>query len=224
VTRSRSLLAGVGVLAAVLGALAVAQLLLPGLAASRLRDQLSRDGSVQRVTVHAFPAVELLWGHADSVTVSFDRLTASRARTGELLGRAVHVGRLSVTAGIAREGPLLLRRVSLHKDGPTIAASALVTDAALRDALPAGFSAQPVASGAGQLLLRARASLFGLGLAVDALVAARNGALVIQPVGVPLASLATVTVFSDPHVAVQSVGAGRVAGGYAVSTGGRLVG
>ena len=45
---------------AVLVLLLVAQLVLPGIAAQRLRDRLSRSGQVLKVEVDAFPAVELL--------------------------------------------------------------------------------------------------------------------------------------------------------------------
>src|SRR5207248_45620 len=45
--------------------LVVAQLVLPGIAEQRLRDRLSRNGTVIQVHVSAFPAIELLWHHAD---------------------------------------------------------------------------------------------------------------------------------------------------------------
>jgi hypothetical protein len=44
----------------------VGQLVLPGIAAQRLRDQLARNGQVLSANVHAFPAIELLWHHAES--------------------------------------------------------------------------------------------------------------------------------------------------------------
>jgi hypothetical protein len=222
VTRSRPLLVGVGVLAAVLGVLAVAQLLLPGLAARRLRDQLTHDGEVQHVTVSAFPAIELLWGRADSVTVHFTRLVATAGRTGDLLARASQTGRLLVSIDSLSEGPLRLHDVTVRKRSGELDGQAALADADLRAALPPGFAVAPVASGAGRLLLRAQANVLGIGLAADALLGARDGALVIQPVGVPLAELATLTVFSDPHLSVQSVGARSTAGGFTLTAVGQL--
>ena len=49
--------------------LVLAQLLLPRIAASRISSRVGRYGTVQSVSVSAWPAVELLWGHADSVRV-----------------------------------------------------------------------------------------------------------------------------------------------------------
>ena len=221
-TRSRPLLVGVAALAAVLGALAVAQLVLPGLAARRLRNQLARDGSVKAVTVRAFPAIKLLWGRADSVAVHFTELVATRSRTGDLLARANRTGELFVSADSLADGPLRLHQVVVSKHGRQLDGQASLADADLRAALPPGFAVRPVASGGGRLLLRAQANLLGVGIAVDALLGARDGALVIEPVGVPLASLATVTVFSDPHLSVQSVAAAPRPGGFTVTAVGLL--
>jgi hypothetical protein len=222
VTRSRPLLVGVGLLATALGALAVAQLVLPGLAAQRLRDQLAPDGSVQRVTVRAFPAIKLLWGRADSVTVRFSELVVTRARTGDLLARATATGKLLVSIDALTDGPLRLRAVTVRKRGDELDGRAELAGADLRAALPTGFAVQPVASTGGKLLLRAQANLLGVGFAVDALLGARNGALVIEPVGVPFASLASFTVFSDSHLSVQSVAAIPGHDGFTVTASGLL--
>src|SRR3954451_13378213 len=61
-----ALLAAVLDLVVLLGA---AQLVLPGLAERKLRDDLMRSGSQVHVEVKAFPAVKLLFQHADRVTV-----------------------------------------------------------------------------------------------------------------------------------------------------------
>ena len=42
--------------------LALAQVLLPRIAASRISSRVGRYGTVQSVSVKAWPAVELLWG------------------------------------------------------------------------------------------------------------------------------------------------------------------
>ena len=66
-------------------ALALAQVFLPRIAASRISSRLRRYGTVQSVSVKAWPAVELLWGSADSVRVRARSLTVSPAQTAKLL-------------------------------------------------------------------------------------------------------------------------------------------
>jgi hypothetical protein len=222
VARRRLSLILLGLIGAIVVVLAVAQLVLPGIAASRIRHSLERDGTVQSVHVHAFPAIELLWGRADSVTVRIASLSSGTSRTGDLLARANHARDLDVTIGMLTEGPLVLRNVSMRKRGADLTGEASVTEADLRASLPPGFDVQPVASGGGQLLLRAQASLLGLGVAVDALLGARNGALVIQPVNVPFGALATLTVFADPRVTVEGVGAHPQSGGFGLTAQAKL--
>jgi hypothetical protein len=211
-----------GLIAAIVVVLVAAQLVLPGIAASRIRDRLARDGTVQSVHVRAFPAIKLLWGRADSVTVRIASLRADTTRTGDLLARSGQTRDLDVAIGTLTEGPLVLRNVSVRKRGSGVTGEAGVAESDLQAALPPGFDVQPVASGGGRLLLRAQASLLGLGVAVDALLSARDGALVIQPVNVPFGALATLTVFADPRVAVEGVGARAQAGGFALTAQARL--
>ena len=102
-----------------------------------------------------------------------------------------------------------------------LTASALVTESDLRTALPILQSVEPVASGNGQLTLRGTATLLGVSATVDATVAAVNGSSVVQP-DVPFGGLATVTVFSNPHVYVEGVAARQAPGGFVVSARARL--
>ena len=60
--------------------LVLAQLFLPGIAASRVRARVGKYGTVQSVSVKAWPAVKLLWGSADSVTVRAGSLSMSPRR------------------------------------------------------------------------------------------------------------------------------------------------
>ena len=76
--RTSLIAAGVVVLVVVL--LGVAQLVLPGIAASSIRDRLSRSGKVLDVQVSAFPAIELLWHQADRVVVRMSELPLDRQR------------------------------------------------------------------------------------------------------------------------------------------------
>jgi len=208
-------LAALGVAALIIVLLVVAQLVLPGIAAQRLRDQLARSGQVLSVQVQAFPAIELLWHHADKVVV---RLGRYRPRTGNLpstLDQTGDVGTLDASAQEVDYGLLTLHNATLAKRGDELRGSATVTDADLRSALPILSSVTPVASAGGRLTLRGTASLFGLTASADATVSAQNGKLVVAP-DFPLGGFATLTVFSAPHVSVQSVSASPTTGGFIV--------
>src|ERR1700744_1195851 len=91
-------LIALAVVGVVLLVLVVAQLVLPGIAANRLRDQLSKSGTGLSVKVSAFPAIELLWHHADSVTVRMSSYRAGASEIGGRLGGVGGVGKLDVSA------------------------------------------------------------------------------------------------------------------------------
>lgn len=220
----RGLIIGGAAAGAVIVAAAVAQLLLPGMVAGRVRSRLARQGDVQSVRVYAFPAVKLLWGQADLMTVHMSALRATRTDTGDLLAASAATRDLDASISVLSEGVLTLRNVALSKRGSSLTGQAVMGDADLRAALPPGLAVAPVASGSGELLLRARASLFGFGLAADALLQTRDGAMVVSPVGIPFGALATLTVFSDPRLSVLGVGARPAPGGYTFTAQGRLTG
>ena len=85
---SRAIRIAAIVAAILLGLLALAQLVLPRIAASRISSRVGRYGHVEHVSVSAFPAIELLWGDADSVTVRTGPLSVSPAQAASLLGKA----------------------------------------------------------------------------------------------------------------------------------------
>jgi hypothetical protein len=199
----------------VLVVLIVAQLVLPGIAESRLRDQLSKSGTVLSVKVSAFPAIELLWGQADRVVIRMGRYQAGASEIGNRLDGAGSVGTLDASAQEFDSGALTLRDARLRKQGSELIGTATVAEADLRAAVPFLDNVQPVASADGRLVLRGRASLLGLTATVDVVVAARNGALVVAP-DVPFGGLATITLFDDPHIRVQSVAASSVPGGFSI--------
>ncbi len=82
----------------------------------------------------------------------------------------------------------------------------------LRAALPVIRSLTPVQDTGGHLVLRGSASVFGVSAAVDVVVAARDGKLVVAPAGL-LGAFATLTLYDDPQVRIQSVAATEVPGG-----------
>ena len=210
------------VAALVLVVLVVAQLVLPGIAARRVRSQLHGHGSVRSVSVHAFPAIELLWHHADSVTISMRSWSASPGRLDGQLGQLGDVGTLRASVGVVRVGALTVHRVSLVCTGGRIVGRGTVREADLRRAVSFLRSVVPVTSSDGKLVLRGTASVLGLiGGSVDATVRARSGALIVSP-DVPLGGLATVTVFSAPAVRVTGISAATVGGGFVARVTGRL--
>jgi len=201
--------------------LVIAQLVLPGIAAQRLRDRLSRSGRVLEVQVSAFPAIELLWHHADRVVIRMATYTSSAAALSSTVGQVGDVGTLDASAGELRAGLLTLRDATLRKRGNVLTGTATVTEADLRTALPVLDSVTPVASGGGQLTLQGTATLFGVTATVDATVRPQNGELVVSP-DVPFGGLATITLFSNPAISIQSVEATPAPGGFDVSAQARL--
>jgi hypothetical protein len=186
--------------------LVLAQLLLPGIAAKRITTRLSRYGSVQSVSVKAFPALKLLWHDADSVTVKARSLKLTPAQTASLLWEGRGLNHIDLTASRMTEGPLQLRDVSVHKRAKSLTGQAQSSATDANSALPGGFGLQLVGSEGGEVKVRASGGLFGVGGSVDAVVLASDGKLVAHPVGFPLDAL-TLTLFSEPHVYVVRVGA-----------------
>lgn len=201
--------------------LGLAQLLLPGIAANRLRSHLSRYGEVQSVHVSAFPAIELLWHNADSVRIALASYRSQGEQVGSLLEQAGKVGSIDVTATVADLGLLRLRHVTLRKRGSRFTAAARVSESDLRAAVPFLDGVVPVTGEGDRLILRGTATVLGVSATVDATVAVRDGALVVAP-DVPFGGLAALTLFSDPHVAVQTVTATAAPGGFTVSATGYL--
>lgn len=191
--------------------LALAQVFLPKIAAGRISDRIGRYGSVESVHVSAWPAVELLWKHADSVKVHATRLRVSPAQTAELLEEASGTDRLEVSVDSAHEGPLALRDVRFAKRGGLMSASAHLGTADVAAALPPGIGVQLLGSGGGKVEVRASGGLFGVGASVDAVAEAEGGKLVVHPRGLLLEAI-KLTLFSDPRVYVTGVSASRATG------------
>jgi hypothetical protein len=209
-------LIALGMAGLVLLVLVLAQLVLPGIAADRLRDQLARTGTVLSVKVSAFPAIELLWGHADSVVVRLGDYRSGSSAIGSSLNRVAGVGTIDASVQELQSGAITLHDGVLYKRGSELVGSATILESDLRSAVPFLQDVEPIASSGGQLILRGTASLFGLSASVDAVVGTRNGALVVAP-DVPFGGIATITLFDDPHVQVQSASAVTVPGGFKVS-------
>lgn len=193
-------------------AVVLAQVFLPSLAARRVRDRVARYGTVKSVSVTAFPAVKLLWGKADSVSVSASALAVAPPQIASLLWEAHDVSHLTVTTNSATlrvpglPSGLTVTDTRMDKRGESVQASAVLTQQQLDAALPGGFHIEPVASEGGQVEARASGGFFGLQASIDALVKPLEGRLVVEPRNLPFGGFAKVTLFSDPHLRVRSVG------------------
>jgi hypothetical protein len=205
----------------VVAALVGGQVALPRLAERRIAGDLRATGDVEHVSVHAFPAVKLLWNRADRVEVRMSEARAGTGRLAKLLRdtRATH----ELDARVARlqVGPLLLRDIVLRKDGDRLSGEGSVATDDLAAALPSGLGVRPLATDDGQLVLEATAGLFGLRAAFRARLLAREGALVIAPDGL-LAGIGSLTVFSDRRIEVSSVGSRSREDGFTLVAKGRL--
>jgi hypothetical protein len=201
--------AGVAVL---LVALLASQYFLPRLAERQVRDELHGTGRVESVDVRAFPALKLLFGHADRVDVGVGAAAAGTGRLAELLAKTKRTNELRATVRTLDLGPLVLRDLRLRKQGSRLSGDAAVTNEDLAAALPPSVGLRPVASGDGQLVMEAQAGP----LTVRARLSARDGALVIAPEGL-LGGFASLTVFSDRRVHVTGVGARPRADGFTVT-------
>jgi hypothetical protein len=206
----------IGVLVLVFG---VAQLVLPGIAANRLHDRIARSGTDIHVDVHAFPAIELLWHQADRVVVHVGRYRSTVGSLSSLLNESANVDSLDASAGEMTAGLLTLRNATLRKRGDALTGTGHITQADLHAAIPILDGVQLVSSTGGQLTLRGTATVFGLTASVDATLSAENGALIVRP-NVPL--IGPLTVFSDPHVAIEAVTATTTADGFSVSAQAKL--
>lgn len=200
--------AAAGVLGVVL---VLSQLLLPRIVASRISSRVGRYGTVQSVSVSAWPALRLLWGSADSVTVEAASLSMTPSQAADLLGEDRGAGEVHASAQRLQVGPLALTDVRLTGNGRDLSAQASVSSAAIAAALPPGVEVQLLESELGHVLVRVTGGLFGISATVDAVAEASEGAIVVHSRGLLLQSL-RLNLFSDPRVHVQSIGASVLPG------------
>lgn len=198
----------------VLVLLVLAQVLLPRIAASEISSRVSRYGDVASVSVSAWPALKLLWGHADSVKVRARSLALEPAQAAKLVWEGRDVSEEDVSAELVKVGGLQLSDATLRKRGSRLSASASADQAAVKAALPEGFEVRLLSSRDGQVEVQASGGLFGVGTGVDAVGLASGGRLVAHPLGFLIEGL-QLTVFADPHVYVEGVSASSPSsGGY----------
>jgi hypothetical protein len=221
----RALLALAGILLVVLIA---AQLLLPGIAADRLRSELDKQGSDAQVEVKALPAVKLLWGRADEVTVSVANLrpdeedSSSGDSLPDLIAQTDATKRLDVHVKVLEDRLLRMQDVRLRKDGDALTAVVELRKSDIDRALPAHLrlTDRDVPDG---LAVAGTTDVFGEQLEVEASIYADDdGSLVLEPEDIPLGELVSVPIFEDERVAVDSISARARGDGYVVTARGHL--
>jgi hypothetical protein len=186
--------------------LVLAQIFLPRLAASRVSSRVGRYGTVESVSVSAWPAVKLLWGSVDSVRVKAKSLALSPAQAAKLLWEARDTASMDVSAERVQVGPLRVTDATLSKRGSALSAEAMTSEADVHAALPAGLGVRLLRSEGGKVEVQATGGLFGVSATVNAVAGASDGKLVAHPLGLLIEGL-QLTLFSDPHVYVEGVGA-----------------
>jgi hypothetical protein len=208
-------------LAAIVGVLVIAQLALPALAENRLRAKLGEFGTVSSVDVRAFPAITLLWQHADRVRVRMSDYRSGQSSLADFLVKTRHVGELDVGVERLTSGGLTLRDVGLHKAGDDLEGEAAVTVRDLKSALPPGLDVRPVGADDQGIVFEGRASVLGVGAALRVRASVIDGGVRLQP-EIPFGGIVGVGVFSDDRVEVTSLGGHPRADGYTLVAHARL--
>lgn len=203
-------IAGVGVAAVVVVGVAM-QVLLPKVAAERVREKLEKYGSVESVEVKAWPAVKLMWKDADEARVRAGTLKLSLEQAEALLGEAKGVERVRARVKSVEVDGVRLTDAELEKHGRGLRAEGVMSAADVKRALPEGLEVALVKSEGGKVEVQASGGLFGVSASVDAVAEAEEGKLVARPTALLLSGF-KLTVFDDPSVYVEGVQARALEG------------
>jgi FHA domain len=220
----RAVLSGIAAAVAVI-VIVVAQLVLPGVGEHSLRSDLAPYGPVRHVRISSLPAIKLLWHRADRVNVSMDSYRSEPGGHGSLadfLSRTRSAGKLDARVGLVEAQLVTLHDVRLHKDGDALLGEARLTQKELSAALPTFVGIRPISASQNGIVVRARASAVGRTATVRLRVLADGGKVVVQPDGLPFGSLASIHVFNDPRVYVESLGAKLQGDQYLITARARL--
>lgn len=197
-------------LAVVLLLLAGGQLVLPRIAADRVRGELGDDRA--DVEVVAFPAWKLVLGRADRVRIDTPTVAVGEeAPLTRLLRRAADVGDTRAVIHALVVDRLRLRDVRVRILDGRLSASAAVSVRALSALVPGGGALTPLPPDAdGRPRFSARVTVLGVSSDVPVVVGAVDGRVQVRPES-GLASVFSITVFANPSLRVRAV-SGSVAG------------
>jgi hypothetical protein len=183
----------------------IAQLVLPGLAEQRVRDELEGFAAVSEVKVDSTPAVKLLFGEVDSLTARLRDAESTQGAVADLIARTEKIDRLRIDADNAEITGVGLTDVSLVKDGSAMRAAATLSRAELESVLPAGAEVGSISSEGGALLVDGSFDVLGFRLSGPARVEPTGGAIVLRSEQGLLAGLAQLTLFQDDRVRVTAL-------------------
>jgi hypothetical protein len=188
-------------------AAAGSQLAVPPLITAQLRARLQQIGTVRSLSVSAFPAVEALWGHLDSVRVHLGRVNAQKLSGGgaksSLAAAAAGVTDASIRADqITLQHPVA-QDLNLQKKGSHLRLSVLLDPATIGPVLarslglPPGTGVQLTADRSDPVLLISSPRFGGT---VQLRLLARDGTLAgqIQPTPAMAAQLGLPAGISPP--------------------------
>jgi hypothetical protein len=201
----------IGGAVAIVVLVALAQVLVPGIAERSVRGKLEKYGSVESVRVRAWPAVKLIWKEADEMKVSAGRLRIAPEQAAALLKEASGVDRVLMNVRRMEVGGVGVTDAKVSKHGDRLRVEGVMSEGDIRRALPEGLEVALVKSEGGTVEVRASGGLFGVGVSVDAVARAEDGKLVLRPTGLLLSGL-KLTVFESASVYVEGVEA-RPSGG-----------
>jgi hypothetical protein len=204
--------AGAALLALLLIVFVVGQLVLPGIATERVQDRVERYGAVRAVHVHAVPAVQLLWGDAQEISVKAGQLRISPSQLVELEQSLDGVGsaeltspQMSIMLSSVASGEVLLEHVRLSKRGNALTITGVLRAPGMRVALPAGFEVDGLSADSGQPEASVSGGAFGVHVSGRGVMRAKEGGLVVEPVALPFGGFAAVKLFSDPRVVIETL-------------------
>ena len=207
--------------------LVLAQVFGPAIAARVVKGRVGRYGTVRSVSVTAWPAIELLWRHADEVRVRAGDLRLSSGQAVGLLEEGSGTTKVDAHAEAVEVDGVRLTDTMFTKDGSKLWTRGTMSAADVARALPPGVQVALESSAAGQVRVRASGGLFGVSAAIEAVAYASGGELVASPVAFPLSAL-KLTLFDDSKVYIEGVHARELSPGtrgearYELSMWGRL--
>jgi hypothetical protein len=149
----RSVALPIGIVVAFLIAVLVAtQLILPPVAARQIEHRLTKDGGSAHVSLHAFPALRLLFHDGDSIDVSGSGLSVQLG-TGRqhVLQRLDGFGSAHIHLSDVTAGPFDTRSFTLDRDSGS-RTYALGVSATFTPSAVAGYLGSSVGGGLGGLL------------------------------------------------------------------------
>lgn len=183
----------------------LAELVLPGLAERRVREELEGFARVSEVRVDSTPAVKLLFGEVDSLTARLEGAESTQGAVADLIARTEKIDRLRIDADNAEITGVELTGVRLVKDGPAMRVAATLSRSELESVLPAGAEVGSISSEGGALLVDGSFDVLGFRLSGPARVEPTGGAIVLRSEEGILAGLAQLTLFQDARVQVTAL-------------------